>query len=288
MNEYEIGITEAGERLCQSLLDTEQALPENTIFRDDIFRKTCQMLRGKNEARILKDLTPMLVPSIESLAMLSAEKHPDGAVESVSEGWNSSLPLTKPRPQPDYAVGFGRSAFSAAQLAKLQPFVGENTSHASSLFMGTHYMYFPFLTCAVHCGAGGLDVADRMNLHSMTLAVRGIVELFRLIGRAPELHREVLAFSVSHDHAGVRVYAHFPVIQGAETTYWRHPIRKFDFTERNGRERLTAYAFTRNVYDLFVPALFARICSAVDDLPLEAPRASAEPQPSELEGEGER
>jgi hypothetical protein len=29
-------------------------------------------------------------------------------VESVNEGWNNSIPVTKPRPQPDNAVGFRR------------------------------------------------------------------------------------------------------------------------------------------------------------------------------------
>jgi hypothetical protein len=60
--------------------------------------------------------------------------------------------------------------------------------------MATWQMYFPFLTCEVKCGAAG-----RQNAHSMTLAVRGVVELFRLVGREKELHREILAFSISHD-----------------------------------------------------------------------------------------
>jgi hypothetical protein len=34
----------------------------------------------------------------------------------------------------------------------------------------------------------------------MTLVVRGVVELFRLVKREKELRREILAFSVSHDH----------------------------------------------------------------------------------------
>ncbi|PQE24641.1 reverse transcriptase protein [Rutstroemia sp. NJR-2017a WRK4] len=55
-------------------------------------------------------------------------------------------------------------------------------------------MYFPFLTCEVKCSAGALDVADRQNAHTMTLAVRGIVELFRLVKREKDLHREILAF----------------------------------------------------------------------------------------------
>jgi len=57
--------------------------------------------------------------------------------------------------------------------------------------MATWRMYFPFFTCEVKCGAAALDVADRQNAHSMTLAVRGIVELFRLVKREKELHQEI-------------------------------------------------------------------------------------------------
>ena len=49
-----------------------------------------------------KDLTPLIVPSAETLATLG-------------EGWNNCVPVTKPRPQPDYALGFGRLAFSDDQ-----------------------------------------------------------------------------------------------------------------------------------------------------------------------------
>ncbi|POR31095.1 Hypothetical protein TPAR_08665 [Tolypocladium paradoxum] len=66
--------------------------------------------------------------------------------------------------------------------------------------MATYYIYFPFLTYEVKCGAATLDIADRQNAHSMTLAVRGIVELFRAIKREDEVNRKILGFSVSHDH----------------------------------------------------------------------------------------
>ncbi|KAL9626447.1 MAG: hypothetical protein Q9204_007297 [Flavoplaca sp. TL-2023a] len=100
----------------------------------------------------------------------------------------------------------------------------------------------------------------------MTLAVRGIVELFKLVKRVHELNRRVLTFSVSHDHETVRIYGHYPVIEGDKTTYWRYPIRKYDFTEREGLERWTAYKFTKNVYDIWMPKLFELISSAVDQL----------------------
>jgi hypothetical protein len=61
-------------------------------------------------------------------------------------------------------------------------------------------MYFPFLVCEVKCGATALNIVDRQNTYSITLAVRGIVELFRLLNRVEELYREILAFLISHDH----------------------------------------------------------------------------------------
>jgi len=57
------------------------------------------------------------------------------------------------------------------------------------------------------------------------------------------------------------------VIDGKKTTYYRHPIRKFDFTELDGKEKWTAYKFTRNVYDIWMPTQLKRICSVIDELP---------------------
>ena len=42
--------------------------------------------------------------------------------------------------------------------------------------------------------------------------------------REKELDREILAFSISHDHTSVRIYGHYPVIKGDKTTFYRHPI----------------------------------------------------------------
>jgi hypothetical protein len=223
-------------------------------------------MQDRNEARVVQDITRLIVPSAETLATYGAT-HLDHLIESVNEGWNCAEPFYGPRPQPDYSVGFGRSAFTDDQLEKLKPFVGEVTDTFTSYFMATWQMYFPFLTCEVKCGAAALDVADRQNAHSMTLAVRGVVELFRLVKREKELHREILAFSTSHDHRTVRIYGHYPIINGDKTTFYRHPIREFSFTELDGKEKWTAYKFTKNVYDRWMPTHFKRICSVIDALP---------------------
>ncbi|KAK1244405.1 hypothetical protein MKX07_003204 [Trichoderma sp. CBMAI-0711] len=232
MVKSKLDIAEESKALCESLLEGHQAYPENSLFRDDIFDLTCLKIQYKNEERILKDISRLIVPSAENLATYGAT-HLDILRESVNEGWNNSIPLTGTRPQPDYSVGFSREAFTEEQLDRLSPFIGDIFTDVS-FFMATYYMYFPFLACEVQSGAGSLDVADRQNAHSMTLAVRGVVELFRLVGRQNEVHRQILAFSISHDNQSVRIYGHYPVIDGNDTKYHRHHIHKFDFTGLDG------------------------------------------------------
>jgi hypothetical protein len=111
-------------------------------------------------------------------------------------------------------------------------------------------MYFPFFTCEVKCGAAALDVADRQNAYNMTLAVREVVELFRLIKRKKELYREILAFLVSHDHRTVRIYSYYLVINKKRTTFYCYLIREFSFTELDGKKKWTVYKFTKNVYNI--------------------------------------
>ena len=223
----------------------------------------------------------MIVPSAETLATFGA-KHLEILVEAVNEGWNNSILITKTRPQPDYSVRFRRKAFTKDQLKRLEPFIGDLSD--TSFFMATYYMYFPFLMCEVKCGTAALDVADKQNAHSMTMAVRGIVELFRLVKRETEVHQQILAFSVLHDQRTVRIYGHYPIIDGKDTNIYRHPIRTFDFTELEGKEKWTAYKFTRNVYDIWMPAHFKRICSVIDELPPDVHFKVSEE--SELGGSG--
>lgn len=261
----EVGISADSERFCKTLLETEQTVPKHSLFDDDIFRETCEDLDGRNEAKVIQDIGRLLVPSAQALAKRVPKLK--CLIESVIEGWNNSIPLTGTRPQPDYSVGFKRETFTKDQLNKLSPFIGDFIAGDQSFFMATYYMYLPFLTSEAKCGASALDIADRQNAQSMTLANRAIVELFRLMKREEELHREILSFSISHDHRSVRIYGHYPVIQGDETTFYRHLIREFSFHEADGKERWTANMFTQNVYNLWMPKHLDRIRSIVDEIP---------------------
>ncbi|EDN02438.1 conserved hypothetical protein [Histoplasma mississippiense (nom. inval.)] len=264
MKKARVGITDGSSTLIESLLDTVPTVPENSLFRDDLFDTTCEKIQCENEARVIRDIGLLIVPSADTLASYGAT-HLECLDEGVNKGWNNSIPFCGPRPQPDYSVGFKRSAFTDDQLEKLKPFIGD--WECTSFFMATDTMHFPFLTCEVKCGEVALDIADRQNAHSMTLAVRGVVELFKLVKREKEVDREILAFSVSHDHTAVRIYGYYAVLEGEKTNFYRHPIHKFDFTALDGKEKWTTYRFTRNVYDIWMPSHFKRICSAIDQIP---------------------
>lgn len=250
--------------ICQTLLETVQKVPQDSLFCDDLFKRTCREIEDRNEAMVIQDITRLIVPSAKTLSIYGAG-HLDHLIENVNEGWTGSIPVQGPRPQPDYCVGFRRSAFTDEQLRRLDPLVG--TVYDTSFFVATYRMYFPFFTCEVKCGAAALDIADRQNAHSMTVAVRGVVELYRAVKREKELHREILAFSISHDNSSVRIYGHYVVIDGSKTTFYRHPIHKFDFTALDGKEKWTAYKFTKNVYDTWMPIHLKRICSVIDQVP---------------------
>ena len=264
MEKSDLGITNTSLRSYKTLLSSDQTVPTNSLFRDDVFEATCRSVQDRNESRIIRSISPFIVPSAEDLAIMGASKL-KCLIENVNEGWTESIPVEGSRPQPDYSIGFRRSAFTEKQLNKLDPLVG--SVFDTSFFVATFRMYFPFLTCEVKCGAAALDIADRQNAHSMTIAVRGVVELYKAVKREKELNREILAFSISHDHSAVRMYGHYAVINDSETTFYRHPIKQFDFTNEEGANKWIAYKFTKNVYDVWMPTHLKRICSAIDQLP---------------------
>ena len=99
------------------------------------------------------------------------------------------------------------------------------------------------------CSAAALNIANRQNAYSITITVRGVVELYKAVKRKKELYREILAFSISHDYTSVRIYSHYPVIEGDKTTFYRHPIKLLFFTSEDSKERWIAYKFAKNIYD---------------------------------------
>ncbi|KIW51180.1 hypothetical protein, variant [Exophiala xenobiotica] len=158
-------------------------------------------------------------------------KHLRFLIESVNDGWNDAIPITKPRPQPDYFVGFQTPGIYGGPTEETSAVCRRTYSH---LLHGDMVHVLPLLLgrSEVRVRPPSM-VADRQNAHNMTLAVRGVVTLFRPGKREKELHREILAFSVSHDNRSVRIYGHYPVFEGKRSTFYRHSIHEEEPVSNN-------------------------------------------------------
>ena len=276
MDEYqgEGAISDACQQLCNDLLSGEYETPESSIFQGDQFWAVLRRVRTRNELRIFRDITPLIVPSAELLC-IRGNDHLEHLTEELSGDWTRFRPTAGPQPKPDIAVGLMSSAFTDVELLKLKCYTAPDRA---TLF--TEDVYFPFLMCEVKSGDQAIMRADRQNAHSSSLAVKAIVQLYRAVppldeprsenrasSRVMELDKKILAFSISHDCSVAKIYGHYASIQGDKTTFHRHPIRQFFLTNPNSKERWAAYNFTRKVYDTFAPIHLERIRTAIGQLP---------------------
>jgi hypothetical protein len=195
---------------------------------------------------VFRDITPLIVPSVELLYIFVAA-HLEHVREDLNTLWTKCICLaTGPRPKPDFAVGLKESIFTQTEREKLTPYIGG--SYETCYVKVTSDIFFPFLTCEAKCGEVGLAVADRQNAHSASIAVNAIVRLYKAVEREGEVNRKVLAFSISHDNEAVRIYGHYAVIDGEKITFHRYSIHKFDFTALGGKEKW------------YVHKIIARLC----------------------------
>lgn len=256
MRPSDAGLVPEDVKLCAELLSTGQPKPDNVLFHEH-FEQFHALLRGRSESRIYLDLHPLLVPSAENHC-IEGRKEFQGLVEGHNDLWVKAVPFYGPRPQPDHTFGFKWSNFTELQRRKL----GIEPSERS-YYTAREDIYFPFLTSEVKCGKQGLDLADRPNAHSMTIALRGIVDLFRKANRAADVHRRALGFSISHDDRTARIFAHYPEIDGEQTTFWRETIQEVNI----GDKPWISHQFTLNVCQIFAPRLLARLRTVIDQLP---------------------
>ncbi|KAJ9616184.1 hypothetical protein H2204_014028 [Knufia peltigerae] len=260
MRPSDAGLVKEDKTLCEKLLSTHQPRPDHSLF-DDRFDKFQTLIRGRSEARVYLDLHPLLVPSVENLSISGREEF-RGLIEGHNDPWVKGISFYGPRPQPDRTYGFKWSNFTEIQRRKLRIDPLEK-----SYYTAREDIYFPFLTSEVKCGKQGLDLADLPNAHSMTVALRGIVDVFRKANRASEVHRRVLGYSISHDDRSVRIYAHYPEVQGENTLYYRETIKELNVGDKSGEYRWISYQFTLNVCQIFAPALLKRLTAVIDELP---------------------
>ena len=274
-------ISNTCQQLCDTLLNGDYELPEYSLLADNVFMTTMERVRSRNKARVVKDITPWIVPSPEFLYAHHGYLHLRYLTEEINAEWTKCICLAGPRPKPDYAIGFMSSAFTDNEVMKLKSYTALDKA---TLF--TENFYFPFLLCEVKCGEIGLTIADRQNAHSASMAVNAIIQLYRAASQAyelrqenqalpqpEELHGKILAFSISHNHELVKIYGHYALIDGNKTTFHRHLVHSFSLEAKSGSEKATAYKFTRETYNTFVPPHLERIRNLIALLPEPEPES---------------
>ena len=61
------GITDTSRTWCKTLLNSEETVPIESLFRDDIFEKTCLQIQDRNEARVIRDISCLIIPVTAAL-----------------------------------------------------------------------------------------------------------------------------------------------------------------------------------------------------------------------------
>jgi hypothetical protein len=261
MRDSERGPLSKEREFYNTLFDMTQPIPADPMFEEQRLPRFLASLQDRSELRVCIHLHTRLIPSAELLSFLEPQKF-DELIEGNNDKWNKAVMFCKRLPQPDLTVAYRESVLTDQQRRKLNIL-----PEVSSFFAGREGTCFPFFTCEVKCGTQALDIADRANTNSMTIVLRGVVELYRRAGRVMDVHRRILGFSISHDDKNVRIYGHYPEIEGEKTSYYRHRIRSFDLADKNGEEKWTTYTFVYNLYAKFAPEHIKRIKEVVDLLP---------------------
>ena len=287
-------ITDDSKQLCMNLLNSNYQSSTDFPFRDGYFEAVIKRAQDRNEARIIRDILPFIVPSAELLHIrengtdpddefrnITEEVNVEGAadfkdnlrdiIEEVNAEWTKSGVIYGPRPRPDFAAGLASSAFTHDEIRQLKC---NHTDRCPSYM--TEDMYFPFLICEVKSSKGLLVEAERQTMHSASIAARAIIELYRKASREQELDRKILVISISLDHSMVSLYGHYARVTGQDLLFFRYEIDSFCYAQANDQNRWKAYNFTRRVYDHFVPIHLDRIRSALLSLNSLLPESAYE------------
>ncbi|RMZ79681.1 hypothetical protein DV738_g3246, partial [Chaetothyriales sp. CBS 135597] len=244
-------VAESSKALCTRLLEQQHPVPTHTSFPLSEFLSVWQQVQNRNEGRVYRDLTPLLVPSPALLSVSgSGEQVLKDIAEEISVEWSKCKTLGGPKPKPDFALGISPSAFNDEESAKLQ-----NYASFERLARFTDNILFPFLLCEVKCGNEGINRADRQNMHSSSMAVRAIVKLLQSLGgnHANDLNGQILVFSISHDNERVKIYGHFPILSPTTNTTacYRFPVASFVLNFDGSQGWKKTADFVREVYKTF-------------------------------------
>ncbi|KAI9830320.1 MAG: hypothetical protein M1826_004931 [Phylliscum demangeonii] len=271
MNESTL-IQRSSKFLCKSFLAGDRLPTQLPCYPLEQVDNVLARIRTLNEPRLFRDVTPWVVPSAENL-FFSSEIAVEYIREELDALWIKCATMGSTTPKPDYTAGLSHHAFSSGEVDKLH-----NYSSSEKPFFFTANFCFPFLICEAKPGLSGMAKADFQNIHSGSIAVRAILELYKAAfgstdpNRVNQLYGQVLVFTVSHDNEMVKLYGHYAVLRNTKLEFYRYNFAVFSLVMDDGADRYKAYNFVRNVYEKFAPEHRVRIQTAAAALPAPGPR----------------
>ena len=281
-------------KYCQELLTTSAPHPPNSMLDEAFFLPFSKLTHNKSEQWLVKNMHSHLFPAPELLALRGhAEFKNLGLIEGCDDIWLRAIfPSYGKCPQPDSTIAFKWENFSREEIRKLGITIG-----LPSKYLARDDMFFPFITREAKSDRQPLEVADRQNVYSMSVALEGVVDLFRRVGRLEDLNGKALGLSMSYDNDTVRMYAHHVVttVQEPKGTscqqlprvstmkYWT-AIGQVILSNDGGKDRWKPYDFFYNACLKFSQRHLKRVKQAIADLPDPA-RAPPQSVPSVDESE---
>ncbi|KAL4879506.1 hypothetical protein BJY04DRAFT_193619 [Aspergillus karnatakaensis] len=270
--------------LCRGLLTQHCRHPDDERFQGENLKYIIAKMRLSNETGLIHLVRDLLFPSPD-IAVRNGDVQFKWLEERLAESWACSVPFDDqgpglaarflqglpgveyhvPLPQPDHTVGFNKNAFTSDQMANLQRYIDY---YSISHFKGPNGIFFPFFTTEIKQKPRTLAMADLQNAHSMTVGMRGVVELYRRVhpNKVKELNGKVIGFSISLSPDQASLHAHFPVVDEQHNVEYRRVLLdSFNWTLVDHRKR--CYNFAMAIYTNFAQAHRYHICSAIDALP---------------------
>ncbi|KAL1386588.1 hypothetical protein HDK64DRAFT_310418 [Phyllosticta capitalensis] len=263
------GLTESAEETCRKVLKSKDTKCNETgpwmFYNDKWFERAFKRLNEMNESKVIQDAKPLVVPPVEPF-YYGGDDSLEYLTESVDETWSLCIPILRGNvPKPDYAAGYLLDvAFTKEQQQVLKQF---NTPTGDSPMRVTRRMVFPFLSCEAKSGAPdapNLSEAEKQNVESTLIAMRGVTDLFQRADRASEIQLEILAFSVVYNDHEVRLFAHYAdlYVDSSQPQFYRQRIYK-SFLPEVG---LDAFRMIKYIYKVWAREHWKRICSAIDTI----------------------
>lgn len=112
--ESSIDITNDCKFIYESLFTIIQTVPQDILFRNNLFKEICNKIWNWNETRIVKNILLLIVSSVEIFAIYDITEL-KFLIFNINKYWDEFVFITEICSQSDYCIEFNNSVFNWLQ-----------------------------------------------------------------------------------------------------------------------------------------------------------------------------